>query len=225
MASAGRPTGERPARQTGSSECLAAPSGEPGRQVRNGGGEVGAQALAGCVSVLPSYPRGPRRQISLSTCLPPQMKEGVGARQWLARSYYGFNRRTWTSRYRQIYNSIQSVRHTQGRCKQGSGPESGCAKWARREALAAPRALPARLLHGGREEAPRRDRGATYQPGSGAEGLGLRRRRGARRRAHPIFSPPAALRSLKIVFPGAGQAMILGRARAREAPQRVLGPG
>lgn len=101
---------------------------------------------------------------SLPTRLPPQSNEAVGARQWLARLYYGFNRRTWTSRYRQIYNSIQSVRHTQGRCKQGRGPESGCAKWARRGAgggLAASRALPARLLHG-------RRLGGGSSPGQGA---------------------------------------------------------
>lgn len=103
-------------------------------QVWNGGGKrehlpLHQEAAAGLLSL---YSQCLWWRRSLPTRLPPQSNEAVGARQWLARLYYGFNRRTWTSRYRQIYNSIQSVRHTQGRCKQGRGPESGCAKWARR---------------------------------------------------------------------------------------------
>lgn len=58
--------------------------------------------------------------------LPLQLNEAARAQWCLARSDYGFNRRTWTSRYRQIYNSIQSVRHTQGRCKRARARERVC---------------------------------------------------------------------------------------------------
>lgn len=131
------PDGERPKQRLGAGNARQRPHGsrQKGREWRWGSGGV---SLAGSASALPSCPQGPRWRSSLSTRLPPQPNEAVRAPQRLARSYYGFNRRTWTSRYRQIYNSIQSVRHTQGRCKQGRGPESGCAKWARREAVARP---------------------------------------------------------------------------------------
>lgn len=132
-------------------------------------------------------------------------KKQSRARQWLARSYYGFNRRTWTSRYRQIYNSVQSVRHTQGRCKQGRGPESGCANWARGpgRALSSPGSTLARRAvrrgsspgQGGHLLTRERSRGPGPATKLGAEVLGDE--------PSPIF-PPRPLQSFKIGFPGAG---------------------
>lgn len=136
-----------------------------------------------------------------------------------------FNRRTWTSRYRQIYNSIQSVRHTQGRCKQGRGPESGCAKWARLGPW--PRPELSRLdscTADGEEGALRRERGGPLLApgGSRAEGLGLRRSLGgwdARRQALSRLPPrphrQLPLLGLKIGLRGTGQA---------RAPRGAPGP-
>lgn len=167
------------------------------------------------------------------TRLPTQWNEAVGARQWLARLYYGFNRRTWTSRYRQIYNSIQSVRHTQGRCKQGRGPESGCAKWARRgdpgRAPSSPGStLARRAVRRGLFAGPR---GPPPSPGAERRtwACGEARRPGARRRAHPVLLPrphrQLRLLSLKRGLRGSGRPTALpGAPRPRAAPQRVPDP-